>query len=274
MVAAALAWHVIGACVVLCTGLCGVALPTAIQRHVAARRRTSAGGDGDGGGGGGVLPLGVQCAVRLLLAVGGGVILTTGTIHILPEARGMLSEARALRNTNDSSGDGGGDNDGYPVAELIVSGVIFFFYVVENELTIFLLKSRRSEAAAAGDATAATEAADLARASVAATGGSGFGGYPPGHSNADRATLGGEAAACEAAEEKAAAARLIKVSVTTHVLEIGVAVHSLVVGFSLGMQSELNDLRTLVVAICFHQFCEGVAIGASVGIATGGLPNR
>ncbi|ETV65230.1 hypothetical protein H257_18005 [Aphanomyces astaci] len=46
------------------------------------------------------------------------------------------------------------------------------------------------------------------------------------------------------------------------IFEIGVAIHSVIIGLNLGVETGA-DFTTLLVAICFHQFFEGVAVGAS-----------
>ena len=315
MVAESVEWRIAAACTVLLTGLLGVGLPSLIRHYIHKReRRLHATKDADSDDdedassdsvdAAGVLPYSLQCAVRILLAMGGGVILTTGTIHILPEARAMLDEARqlnaaaaatpvptAIPGVTSTPAPTTSNDDRYPIPELIASAVIVFFYIVENELTIFLLRSKEKEASAAADSTTAKEhavdahhaaprgrgdaagPADLQQqssshgpgpSSAVATGGGGRDSQGPESPlvPATRAMTDSEKAANDDALD--AKRRLVKASVTTHVLEIGVAVHSLVVGFSLGMQTELGELRTLVIAICFHQFCEGIAIGASI----------
>ncbi|KAI8901450.1 Zinc/iron permease [Globomyces pollinis-pini] len=49
----------------------------------------------------------------------------------------------------------------------------------------------------------------------------------------------------------------------TYVLEAGILVHSFVIGLTLGMADEL-ELIGLLIAISFHQFFEGVALGSMI----------
>ncbi|KAG9408737.1 high-affinity Zn(2+) transporter zrt1 [Aphanomyces cochlioides] len=46
------------------------------------------------------------------------------------------------------------------------------------------------------------------------------------------------------------------------IFEIGVAVHSVIVGLELGVATG-SSFTTLLTAICFHQFFEGIAVGSS-----------
>ena len=47
---------------------------------------------------------------------------------------------------------------------------------------------------------------------------------------------------------------------TAILVELSILIHSVIVGFDLGLQ-DVNSWRTLVVAIAFHQFFEGFALG-------------
>ena len=50
-------------------------------------------------------------------------------------------------------------------------------------------------------------------------------------------------------------ARLRK-RVTVMVLDLGIAVHSVIIGMTLGVQSDGSTFTTLLVALSFHQFFE------------------
>jgi len=49
---------------------------------------------------------------------------------------------------------------------------------------------------------------------------------------------------------------------TVVIFEAGVAVHSVIVGVDLGITSG-KEFTNLLLALCFHQFTEGVAVGTS-----------
>jgi zinc transporter 1/2/3 len=56
--------------------------------------------------------------------------------------------------------------------------------------------------------------------------------------------------------------RAIRRQIATAIFELGVIFHSIIIGLDLGVTGG-DDFKTLLAAICFHQFFEGVAIGGS-----------
>lgn len=52
--------------------------------------------------------------------------------------------------------------------------------------------------------------------------------------------------------------------ISTMILEAGIIFHSIIIGLSLGVTGDLNTFKTLLTAICFHQFFEGLALGALI----------
>ena len=59
----------------------------------------------------------------------------------------------------------------------------------------------------------------------------------------------------------------INVIVKAYMMEISVAIHSIIIGItlgSLGKEEELGSLRALLIAICFHQFFEGLGLGTII----------
>jgi hypothetical protein len=48
------------------------------------------------------------------------------------------------------------------------------------------------------------------------------------------------------------------------VLELGVVVHSLIIGMSLGASDFPSTVRPLVPALTFHQFFEGIGLGGCI----------
>ncbi|KAJ0759015.1 putative zinc/iron permease [Helianthus annuus] len=48
------------------------------------------------------------------------------------------------------------------------------------------------------------------------------------------------------------------------VLELGIIVHSVVIGLSLGASENLKTIKPLVVALTFHQFFEGIGLGGCI----------
>lgn len=48
------------------------------------------------------------------------------------------------------------------------------------------------------------------------------------------------------------------------VLELGIVVHSVVIGLSMGATNDVCTIRPLVAAMCFHQMFEGMGLGGCI----------
>ena len=48
------------------------------------------------------------------------------------------------------------------------------------------------------------------------------------------------------------------------VLELGIIFHSVIIGVDLGANQSVSTIRPLLVALSFHQFFEGVALGGCI----------
>jgi zinc transporter 1/2/3 len=48
------------------------------------------------------------------------------------------------------------------------------------------------------------------------------------------------------------------------VLELGIVVHSVIIGMSLGASESASAIKPLVVALTFHQFFEGIGLGGCI----------
>ncbi|CAK7345198.1 unnamed protein product [Dovyalis caffra] len=58
--------------------------------------------------------------------------------------------------------------------------------------------------------------------------------------------------------------QLIRHRVITQVLELGIVVHSVIIGISLGASKSPKTIRPLVAALSFHQFFEGMGLGGCI----------
>lgn len=56
----------------------------------------------------------------------------------------------------------------------------------------------------------------------------------------------------------------LKKLITLYILELGVAIHSVIIGVTLGFTDSQNTLSVLLIAMSLHQFFEGIAIGSSI----------
>ncbi|XP_010931295.1 zinc transporter 8 [Elaeis guineensis] len=61
--------------------------------------------------------------------------------------------------------------------------------------------------------------------------------------------------------------KLVRHRVISQVLELGIVVHSVIIGISLGASETPATIRPLIVALSFHQFFEGVGLGGCIAQA-------
>ena len=53
-------------------------------------------------------------------------------------------------------------------------------------------------------------------------------------------------------------------SIGRQVLEVGIVVHSVVIGLGMGASQNVCTIRPLVAALCFHQLFEGMGLGGCI----------
>jgi zinc transporter 1/2/3 len=56
-------------------------------------------------------------------------------------------------------------------------------------------------------------------------------------------------------------------AVIAYIFEIGISLHSVIIGLALGVNADIAEVRALFIALAFHQAFEGVALGVSVAEA-------
>uniref|UniRef100_A0A7N2R3I0 Uncharacterized protein n=1 Tax=Quercus lobata TaxID=97700 RepID=A0A7N2R3I0_QUELO len=67
--------------------------------------------------------------------------------------------------------------------------------------------------------------------------------------------------------DNSASSDLIRHRVISQVLELGIVVHSVIIGISLGASESPKTIRPLVAALTFHQFFEGMGLGGCIAQA-------
>ncbi|KAL2349064.1 hypothetical protein Fmac_003064 [Flemingia macrophylla] len=60
------------------------------------------------------------------------------------------------------------------------------------------------------------------------------------------------------------AQQLLRYRVVAQVLELGIVVHSVVIGLSMGASDNPCTIRPLIAALCFHQMFEGMGLGGCI----------
>ncbi|KAL6314747.1 hypothetical protein AAG906_027095 [Vitis piasezkii] len=58
--------------------------------------------------------------------------------------------------------------------------------------------------------------------------------------------------------------KLLRYQIIAQVLELGIVVHSVVIGLSMGASENASTIRPLIAALCFHQFFEGMGLGGCI----------
>ncbi|GAB2293287.1 hypothetical protein Dimus_027491 [Dionaea muscipula] len=84
------------------------------------------------------------------------------------------------------------------------------------------------------------------------------------HTHGSHGHAHGSAADDNSSEDEMSRFELIRHRVTSQVLELGIMVHSVIIGIALGTSQNLGTIKTLTAALCFHQFFEGMGLGGCI----------
>uniref|UniRef100_A0ACD6AGF2 Uncharacterized protein n=1 Tax=Avena sativa TaxID=4498 RepID=A0ACD6AGF2_AVESA len=174
-------------------------------------------------------------------AFAAGVILATGMVHILPAAFDALASPCS-----------GGARGGFPFAGLVAMAAAMGTMMVDSLAAGYYTRSHFKKPRPVDDDAAGDEergAADHA-------------GHLHVHTHGHAHGHGGPAAA--SSPEDASAADTIRHRVVSQVLELGILVHSVIIGVSLGASLRPTTIRPLVGALSFHQFFEGIGLGGCI----------
>ena len=180
--------------------------------------------------------------VKLFGALGCGCVIATALCHIAPEANEHLEEQLGH----------------YPSAFAIAVGALCLLYIIEKELSLAVERHVRS-LAPSSDAAKNDGAAGDQEQGVKSNSES-----QPCDANCNHPTGIMIAGGVDIADSESSETDRVRNGLITHILEIGVAVHSIIIGVALGLLTETSEIRPLMIALVFHQFSEGAAIGAAV----------
>ncbi|KAI4323259.1 hypothetical protein L6164_022879 [Bauhinia variegata] len=81
------------------------------------------------------------------------------------------------------------------------------------------------------------------------------------------ATHGHAHGSANSSKEPIQSDELIRHQVISQVLELGIVVHSVIIGISLGAAVSIDTIKPLLVALSFHQFFEGMGLGGCISQA-------
>ncbi|KAL6853747.1 hypothetical protein ACP4OV_019776 [Aristida adscensionis] len=171
-------------------------------------------------------------------AFAAGVILATAFVHILPDAFDKLGSPCLVD----------GPWQKFPFAGLIAMLAAIATLVVDTIATGYFQRAHAKTAAAVGD----VETSDQAH------GGDGA----HGHAHGVMSVIASSSSASASSSD--GGAQLIRHRVIAQVLELGIIVHSVIIGMSLGASESPSTIRPLVAALTFHQFFEGIGLGGCI----------
>ncbi|CAL4901253.1 unnamed protein product [Urochloa decumbens] len=169
-------------------------------------------------------------------AFAAGVILATAFVHILPDAFDKLGSPCLADH---------GPWQKFPFTGLIAMLAAIATLVVDTIATGYFQRAHANK-------TAAVAISGDVEASEHAHGG--------GHGHAH----GVVSSLMASTSDADGGAQLVRHRVIAQVLELGIIVHSVIIGMSVGASESPSTIRPLVAALTFHQFFEGIGLGGCI----------
>ncbi|XP_058096329.1 zinc transporter 4-like [Magnolia sinica] len=176
----------------------------------------------------------------IIKAFAAGVILATGMIHVLPDAFENLTSPCLKENPWGK----------FPFAGFVAMLSAIGTLMVDAFATGYYKRSHFNKARPVSDGNAV----DVERTSE-------HSGHIHMHTHATHGHAHGSA---PTSHELNSSADLIRHRVVSQVLELGIVVHSVIIGISLGASESPSTIRPLVAALSFHQFFEGMGLGGCI----------
>ncbi|KAJ1263319.1 hypothetical protein BS78_09G174700 [Paspalum vaginatum] len=223
--AGALRLKIVAIFCILVGGAAGAAVPSLGNRFPALRPDTDA-----------------FLAVR---AFAGGVILATGLVHILPAAFDALGSPCLAP----------GPWSKFPFAGAVAMLAAIVTLVVDTVATGYFRRRVARKAAAAVVDEPPTTTPEPGRCE---------GDHDDLEEASDRRHHGHAHGMSVLAPAPGVGDDLVRHRVISQVLELGVVVHSLIIGMSLGASDSPSTVRPLVPALTFHQLFEGIGLGGCI----------
>ncbi|XP_022759087.1 zinc transporter 8-like [Durio zibethinus] len=175
----------------------------------------------------------------LIKAFAAGVILSTGFIHVLPDATENLTSPCLNENPWGK----------FPFAGLVAMSAAIATLMVDMFATSHYTKSHfnKAQQSDGGDEEKTGEHENHVHVHTHAT---------HGHAHGSVSML-----------ERSVSSELLRHRVVSQVLELGILVHSVIIGISLGASESPKTIKPLVAALTFHQFFEGMGLGGCISQA-------
>ncbi|CAK7356420.1 unnamed protein product [Dovyalis caffra] len=177
---------------------------------------------------------GLQRSFFLIKAFAAGVILATGFIHILPDAFGSLTSPCLGQNPWGR----------FPFAGFVAMLSAIGTLMMESFATGYHKRFElRKPQQISGDHEENGVGSD------------------------DNGASGGHIHGPVFALKRTNSSDLIRHRIVSQVLELGIVVHSVIIGLSLGASKSKTTIKPLVAALSFHQFFEGMGLGGCISQA-------
>lgn len=174
----------------------------------------------------------------VIKAFAAGVILATGFIHVLPDAYESLNSPKLNEN---------------PWAKFPFTGLVAMVAAIATLMVD------------AGASSYYTRI-HLSRAQPVVSGDDEMrGGAHDGHVHVH--THGSHGHAHGSAQVAGSSTEILRHRVISQVLELGIVVHSVIIGIGLGVSESPKTIKPLVAAITFHQLFEGMGLGGCIAQA-------
>ncbi|KAM0914944.1 hypothetical protein ACQ4PT_011206 [Festuca glaucescens] len=191
----------------------------------------------------------------LVKAFAAGVILATGFIHILPDA---------FENLRSPCLPASGPWQDFPFAGLGAMVGAIGTLVVDTLATGYFTRAHLKKDVATGGGSAAVVDQEKQAAAAAAASEEGGEHLHVLHTHATHGHAHGSAALVAAVGGSEDEKDTVRHRVISQVLELGIVVHSVIIGISLGASHDPDTIKPLVVALSFHQMFEGMGLGGCI----------
>ncbi|CAK7336960.1 unnamed protein product [Dovyalis caffra] len=169
----------------------------------------------------------------IVKAFAAGIILATGFMHVLPDSFDMLSSSCLSENPWHK----------FPFTGFVAMLSAIITLMVDSMATSVYTKKATIGVNPESDARGARPDQEMAMENA---------GHFHGHGHHCEAKLAvGET-------------QLLRYRVIAMVLELGIIVHSIVIGLSLGASNNTCSIKGLIAALCFHQMFEGMGLGGCI----------
>ncbi|XXG71359.1 hypothetical protein AAC387_Pa07g0632 [Persea americana] len=188
----------------------------------------------------------------IIKAFAAGVILATGFIHVLPDAFDSLTSPCLKENPWGN----------FPFAGFVAMGSAIGTLMVDAYATGYYTRSHFGKAkkanGVAGEAKQVNGGGFVDEERVV---------EHTGHAHLHTHASHGHTHGSVGSIHDSSASELIRHRIISQVLELGIVVHSVIIGISLGASESPSTIEPLVAALCFHQFFEGMGLGGCIAQA-------